>query len=100
MPVTPVPPNFCRATEMAQRAAAPEVTNPEAGGPVMVTATTDGARDHARAQEGGRAEAMPVVPAAAWPDPPGEAGELVSAETVAGGNYTHRVLARGTKLRL
>lgn len=66
----------------------------------MATATTYGARDHARAQEGGRAEAMPVVPAGDWPAPPCEAGHLVWAETVAGGNYTHRVLARGTELRL
>ncbi|MFJ8362536.1 urea amidolyase associated protein UAAP1 [Streptomyces sp. NPDC093984] len=66
----------------------------------MATATTYGARDHARAQEGARAEAMPVVPASAWPAPPCEAGHLVWAETVAGGNYTHRVLARGTELRL
>ncbi|MEU1404290.1 urea amidolyase associated protein UAAP1 [Streptomyces sp. NPDC005728] len=66
----------------------------------MATATTHGARDHARAQEGGRAEAMPVVPARDWPEPPCSAGHLVWAETVAGGNYTHRVLARGTELRL
>ncbi|MDQ0944684.1 urea amidolyase associated protein UAAP1 [Streptomyces sp. V1I1] len=64
------------------------------------TRTTYGARDHARAQEGARAEAMPVVPATDWPEPPCEAGYLVWAETVAGGNYTHRVLARGTELRL
>ncbi|MFF7451345.1 MULTISPECIES: urea amidolyase associated protein UAAP1 [unclassified Streptomyces] len=66
----------------------------------MATQTTYGARDHARAQEGARVEAMPVVPAADWPEPPAEAGRLVWAETVAGGNYTHRVLARGTALRL
>ncbi|MGW1023384.1 urea amidolyase associated protein UAAP1 [Streptomyces sp. NPDC002577] len=66
----------------------------------MATATTYGARDHARAQEGTHADAMPVVPASAWPSPPCEAGHLVWAETVAGGNYTHRVLARGTELRL
>lgn len=66
----------------------------------MGTSTTYGARDHARAQEGARAEAMPVVPAADWPAPPCAAGHLVWAETVAGGNYTHRVLARGTELRL
>ncbi|MFF2851436.1 urea amidolyase associated protein UAAP1 [Streptomyces sp. NPDC058001] len=66
----------------------------------MATATTHGARDHARAQEGARADAMPVVPASAWPDPPCAAGQLVWAETVAGGGYTHRVLARGTELRL
>ncbi|MFK4271780.1 urea amidolyase associated protein UAAP1 [Streptomyces milbemycinicus] len=66
----------------------------------MATATTYEARDHARAQEGTRAEAMPVVPATDWPSPPCEAGHLVWAETVAGGNYSHRVLARGTELRL
>ncbi|ADI04561.1 hypothetical protein SBI_01440 [Streptomyces bingchenggensis BCW-1] len=66
----------------------------------MATATTYEARDHARAQEGTRAETMPVVPATDWPSPPCEAGHLVWAETVAGGNYTHRVLARGTELRL
>ncbi|WP_326648733.1 MULTISPECIES: urea amidolyase associated protein UAAP1 [unclassified Streptomyces] len=66
----------------------------------MATATTYGARDHARAQDGARAEAMPVVPATDWPAPPREAGHLVWAETVAGGNYTHRVFARGTELRL
>ncbi|GAA1362856.1 urea amidolyase associated protein UAAP1 [Streptomyces beijiangensis] len=64
----------------------------------MATATTHGARDHARAQHGSRADAMPVVPASDWP---GEApGPVVWAETVAGGNYTHKVLARGTELRL
>ncbi|MEU6277863.1 urea amidolyase associated protein UAAP1 [Streptomyces populi] len=66
----------------------------------MATATTHGARDHARAQQGIRAEAMPVVPADDWPEPPPGAGPLVWAETVAGGNYTHKVLARGTELRL
>ncbi|MDO0931730.1 urea carboxylase-associated family protein [Streptomyces sp. DG2A-72] len=64
------------------------------------TATTYGARAHARAQEGTRTEAMPVVPATDWPEPPREAGRLVWAETVAGGNYTHRALARGTELLL
>jgi urea carboxylase-associated protein 2 len=66
----------------------------------LATATTYGARAHARAQEGTRTEAMPVVPAREWPTPPCAAGHLVWAETVAGGNYTHRVLARGTELRL
>ena len=57
----------------------------------MATGTTYGARDHARAQAGARAKAMPQVPA---PD------GLLWAETVAGGNYTHKALARGTHLRL
>ncbi|WP_392669184.1 urea amidolyase associated protein UAAP1 [Streptomyces sp. LN785] len=64
----------------------------------MATATTHGARDHARAQHGTRTEAMPVVPASDWPAAAPSAP--VWAETVAGGNYTHRVLARGTELRL
>ncbi|MGW6740342.1 urea amidolyase associated protein UAAP1 [Streptomyces sp. NPDC055025] len=66
----------------------------------MATATTYGARDHARAQAGARAETMPVVPATDWPDPPCQAGHLVWAETVAGGGYTHRAVARGTEIRL
>ncbi|MEW5630234.1 urea amidolyase associated protein UAAP1 [Streptomyces hydrogenans] len=66
------------------------------------TASTHGARDHARAQEGATADAMPVVPAGDWPVPPEgvAAGDVVWAETVAGGSYTHKVLARGTELRL
>ncbi|MEU1599129.1 urea amidolyase associated protein UAAP1 [Streptomyces sp. NPDC005708] len=45
---------------------------------------------------------MPVLPASSWPTPPeGIVSEdLVWAETVAGGSYTHKVLARGTELRL
>ncbi|MEV7677101.1 urea amidolyase associated protein UAAP1 [Streptomyces sp. NPDC088341] len=66
----------------------------------MATATTYGARDHARAQAGAKAETMPVVPATDWPDPPCQAGHLVWAETVAGGGYTHRAVARGTEIRL
>ncbi|MFE1956616.1 urea amidolyase associated protein UAAP1 [Streptomyces sp. NPDC059479] len=66
----------------------------------MATATTYEARDHARAQAGTKAETMPVVPATDWPDPPCEAGHLVWAETVAGGGYTHRAVARGTEIRL
>ncbi|NUT40469.1 MAG: DUF1989 domain-containing protein [Thermoactinospora sp.] len=57
----------------------------------MATATTHGAREHARAQEGTTVPAMPHVPA-----PEG----LTWSETVAGGGYTHRALARGTELTL
>ncbi len=66
------------------------------------TATTMAARAHARAQAGTVAEAMPTVPACDWPSPPaGVAPEsLVWAETVAGGGYTSKVLARGTRVRL
>jgi len=56
------------------------------------TDSTYAARDHARAQ------AVPVD----RPRPPEgtAATDVVWAETVPGGNYTHRVLARGTSLRL
>jgi uncharacterized protein len=66
------------------------------------TATTHGARDHARAQAGTAVAAMPVLPASDWPGPPEGVGRdrLVWAETVAGGGYAHRTLARGTALRL
>ncbi|CRZ15405.1 urea amidolyase associated protein UAAP1 [Mycolicibacterium neworleansense] len=68
----------------------------------MTTATTAGARDHARAQAGAITDSMPVVPASRWPTPPqGVAPEqLTWAETVPGGRYTNKVLARGTRLRL
>ena len=68
----------------------------------MTTATTTGARDHARAQAGTLTDSMPVVPASSWPAPPqGVASErLTWAETVPGGRYTSKVLARGTRLRL
>ena len=66
------------------------------------TNTTSGARDHARAQAGTLAEAMPTLPASSHPDPPPgvSPGALSWAETVAGGGYTSKVLARGTTLRL
>jgi len=66
------------------------------------TSTTAAARAHARAQAGTRTDAMPVLPASAWPTPPeGVAAErLIWAETVPGGRYTSKVLARGTRLRL
>ena len=66
------------------------------------TATTSAARAHARAQAGTVAEAMPTLPASAWPTPPeGVEPELLTwAETVAGGGYTSKVLAPGTTLRL
>ncbi|MGK5683800.1 urea amidolyase associated protein UAAP1 [Actinoplanes sp. URMC 104] len=60
----------------------------------MTTATTAGAREHARAQAGTVADCMPIVPAS-------RAGEgLVWAETIPGGGYASKRLARGTTLRL
>ncbi|NDK90880.1 DUF1989 domain-containing protein [Gordonia desulfuricans] len=66
------------------------------------TATTAGAREHARAQSRTITGAMPVVPATDWPTPPAgvDATALTWAETVPGGRYTTKVLARGTRLRL
>jgi uncharacterized protein len=66
------------------------------------TDTTWAAREHARAQAGGRAEAMPVLPASRWETPPADVdpAALTWAETVAGGGYTSKVLARGTTLQL
>jgi uncharacterized protein len=67
------------------------------------TSTTQGARDHARAQGGTVAETMPTVPATAFAGdlPEGvDRTALTWAETVPGGGYTSKVLARGTTLRL
>lgn len=78
-----------------------ETRTPENG-----TATTAGAKLHARAQHGRTAETMIHVPPAAAPERltrnlPGEAQDsLTWAETLAFGRYTHLELARGTRLRL
>ncbi len=66
------------------------------------TATTHGARDHARSQAGQRAEFQPTIPAAGALDrPPGVApGDMLWEETVEPGNYAARVLPRGAYLRL
>ena len=66
------------------------------------TASTAGARDHARAQAGTITDSMPVVPASNWPTPPQgiDPATLTWAETVPGGRYTTKTLARGTRLRL
>lgn len=66
------------------------------------TATTTAAREHARAQAGTITDAMPVLPASTWPNPPAgiAADRLTWAETVTGGRYTSKVLARGTRIRL
>lgn len=66
------------------------------------TDTVLSAQANARAREGLLADAMIYVPAARTPFPPeGVApASLVWAETVAAGGYTHRILARGTRLQL
>lgn len=64
----------------------------------MMASTADpkGAQAHARAMEGTRVEAMPIIPAVADDAP----GEVVWEETVAAGGYASRRLARGSRLRL
>jgi urea carboxylase-associated protein 2 len=66
------------------------------------TDTVLAARDDARAQGGKVADAMPYLPASSTPYPPPgvEPVALTWAETVAGGNYTHKVLARGSRVQL
>jgi urea carboxylase-associated protein 2 len=66
------------------------------------TDTVTSARADARAQGGRVAEAMPYLPASSTPFPPPGVDPTTAtwAETVAGGNYTHKVIARGTRVRL
>ena len=77
--------------------------------PVMATAASEHetdtvalARADARAQGGRVADAMPYLPASSTPYPPPGVSldSLTWAETVAGGNYTHKVVAGGTRVRL
>lgn len=65
------------------------------------TDTVTASRSDARAQAGASSEFMPYVPAASSPYVPDgvDAGSLVWAETVAPGGYTHKVLARGSRVR-
>ena len=66
------------------------------------TGTVRAARADARAQGGRVADAMPYLPASSTPYPPPgvEPSALTWAETVAGGNYTHKAVARGTRIRM
>lgn len=67
-----------------------------------VTDTVGNARADARAQDGLTSEYMPYLPASASPVVPAgvDPAALTWAETVAPGGYTHRVIARGTHVRL
>ena len=60
----------------------------------MTTASTAGARSHARAQADQAAMRIPPTPADIDPS------KLVWAESVPAGSYVSRVLGRGTRLRL
>ncbi|HET9073582.1 MAG TPA: urea amidolyase associated protein UAAP1 [Solirubrobacteraceae bacterium] len=68
----------------------------------MSTATTHGARAHARAQAGTVVSTMATIPASAWPEPPDgvDAADLTWAEVVAPGGYATKVISAGTTLRL
>jgi hypothetical protein len=68
----------------------------------VTTATTAGARAHARAQHGRTTDFMRHVPASAGPTAPDgvPADRLLWSETVAPGGYTTAVMARGTRVRL
>lgn len=66
--------------------------------------TTDNlfnARDDARSQEGQQRDWMPYLPASSSPFCPADVDPdaLTWAETVAPGGYTHKIIARGTRLR-
>lgn len=66
------------------------------------TDSVTASRSDARAQAGSQSEYMPWRPASTSPFVPDgvDPADLVWAETVAPGGYTHRVLARGTRIRL
>ena len=74
--------------------------------PAAGTATTAGARAHAREQHGRTADTMRFVPAASAPArltaglPAGAIAALSWAESLAFGRYTTMTLARGTRVRL
>jgi len=74
--------------------------------PAAGTATTAGARAHAREQHGRTADTMRHVPAASAPAnlltglPEGAIANLIWAESLAFGRYTTMNLARGTRIRL
>lgn len=66
------------------------------------TATTAGARDHARSQSGTTAETQPTVPATTLADPPPGVPEadVLWEETIGAGGYATQALPRGARLRL
>jgi urea carboxylase-associated protein 2 len=69
---------------------------------VTSTATTHGARDHARAQAGQRAATQPTVPASSLADPPDgvAAADVLWDEVIGAGGYAAQALPRGSRLRL
>ncbi|HET6951218.1 MAG TPA: DUF1989 domain-containing protein, partial [Acidimicrobiales bacterium] len=66
------------------------------------TASTYGARDHARSLAGQVATTQPTVPATRLADPPPgvAAADVVWDETIGAGGYASRAVPRGTHVRL
>lgn len=66
------------------------------------TASTHGARDHARAQAGQVAATQPTVPATSLPDPPPgvDASDVLWDEVIGAGGYATRTLPIGARVRL
>ncbi|MGD9696974.1 MAG: urea amidolyase associated protein UAAP1 [Thermoleophilia bacterium] len=69
---------------------------------MSLTSSTHGAREHARAQAGARAETQPTVPARDAIDlPPGVAADdVIWDELIGAGGYAAHRLPRGARLRL
>jgi urea carboxylase-associated protein 2 len=96
------------AADTAAATAAATTADTAAGAPSSTaratheTGTVLAARADARAQAGIASDAMPYLPASSTPfPPPGVDKSLLTwAETVAPGNYTHKTVARGTRIRL
>ena len=64
-------------------------------------ADPNAARAHARSMDGTVVEAMPILPPQADDLPAGiSSDDLLWEETIAGGGYASRAVARGTRLRL
>lgn len=78
------------------------MTNEMSSDSASATATTTGAKAHARAQHGRVTDFMRHVPAPSGPSAPDgvAADRLVWSETVAPGGYSTAVVARGTRIRL
>lgn len=79
------------------------MNTPQTEGPrdLHTTDSLSSARDDARSQEGQLRDWMQYLPASASPFCPEDVDPdtLTWAETVAPGGYTHKVIARGTRLR-
>jgi len=69
---------------------------------VASTASTYGARDHARAQAGQAAATQPTVPATSLRDPPPgvAAADVLWDEVIAAGGYATRAMPIGARVRL